>query len=316
MATKASAPAAVIAGDLIPRWDQWVVPKDPNDVSSRAMFTPWKLTLDKEGMFKCKHKGSPETLLTKKLEVIFLVALPYVECRCTKKNDALGTVLCESHNRVISKSGFYCKTECPFAEPGVKAEDKENRRPLGKTALILYREEGKDSAFKLGRYISSLDNIDALNRLKDTLRQQLVANNDPNPYPSAHSAVITCAKEQIAGGKGTIGTLSTDVEIGSTLDESAVAAISALNEGIVRWYDQKDKDKTARAEKTRQIRLASGGSAASAVSQQTTIPGTGEAPKVASGSAYAQHTPTSASVGSEDNLGDTILGEDDDSLDW
>lgn len=315
MATKSStAPTAVIVGKCIPSWDQWVVPKDPHDVSSKAMFTPWRLSLDKEGMFKCSHKGSADTIMTKRLEIVFLVALQATECRCTKKGDPTGGVVCESHDRVLSRTGFDCKTECPFAEKGVAQENKQWSRPLRKTALVLFREEGKDEPFKLGRYISSLNNVNALQALKDTLRQQLVASNAPDPYPSSHSAIISCTKESIGGGKtGTVGRLSSDVEIGQTLDKEAVEMISRLNEGILRWYSQKYADMSARNQKAREARLASQATMPQtiAAAQQAVIT---QATETMAQTQVYEVTPVSG--GSEDNLGDAIIDPDDDSLDW
>lgn len=309
MATKQTS-SVKLTDTQIPHLDQWIVPADPNDPRSYPIFSPWKFTMEKDGNFKLKHQGASVPVQSKKLEVIFLTTIRETECRCTKKNDDTNTLVCSSHDRVISKSGYLCKTECPFAEPGVPAEQKKYSRPLRGTAVFLCREAGSDKPFMLARYNASLNNVQAFLSLKDTFRQQLVAKGIAKPFPSNHSCILTCTTESVQNGKAVVGRVSRDVEYANELDDSAVELIATLNEGILKWYAELFAKMSERNKETRERRLAGGDTQPKGTAPvQTEIPqGTPAAPK--------QEAP--ASMGSEDNLGPAIIGDDDedDDLHW
>lgn len=307
MAAKSNAAAAAISAGLITPLAQWVVPSDPNDPTSRVMFTPWRVTVDKDGMFKFRHQGAEEPITKKKIEVIFLSAIKETQCRCTYKDEAgNNTLMCESHDRVLSKKGHDCKTECPFVDPATGKSMAGYSRRLGQTAVFLFRPEGSNEPFKLCRMISSLDNIRSLLALKDKFRQQLVAGGIENPYPSYHVAVLTAMAETLGPNK-VVGRFGKDLEIGAALDQNAVQAVAELNKGVTSLYEQMFANMTARSQKAR-ARLLAGQAAAPTVPVQTTTTAVRQAP--------AQAVQTSGyevpATGSEDTLGPQILDDDED----
>lgn len=255
MAAKASAPTAAVTVNKISRWNQWVVPGDPNDPTSKPMFIPWYISIGKEGNFKLKHGGDAEPIIKKKLEVIFLSGLNAVHCNCTVRGDDSGKVICKSHDRVISNTGYLCKEECPHGGTDANGNKVCSRR-LGKDAVILFREEGSDDTFKLARYISALNNVNDLNTLKDNFRKLLVSRGVANPYPSSHVCIISATKESINGGKGSVGRFNKDVELGIELDEDAVKAVNELNKGVVAWFENLWSKQSEYNKRVREKRLA------------------------------------------------------------
>lgn len=308
MAAKSNAAAAAaISADLITPLAQWVVPSDPNDPTSRVMFTPWRVTIDKDGMFKFRHQGAEEPITKKKIEVIFLSAIKETECRCTLKDEAgNNTLVCESHDRILSKKGHDCKTECPFVDPSTGKSMTGYSRRLGQTAVFLFRPEGSNEPFKLCRFISSLDNIKSFLNLKDKFRQQLVAGGIENPYPSYHVAVLTAMADTLAPNK-VVGRFSKDLEIGAVLDPNAVKAVAELNKGVTATYEQMFAGMTARNQRARSRLLAS-----QTVTPVAPRPTVQAAIPQAPAQAPVYEVPSTA--GSEDNLGPQILDDDSDEL--
>lgn len=298
-----------ITDTLIPKLDQWIVPADPSDPRSYQIFSPWKLTLEKDGNFKLKHNGASSPIQSKKLEVVFLTVIKETECRCTRKNDDSNTLVCSSHDRVISKSGYMCRTECPYEEKGVPADQKKYSRPLRGTAVLLCRKAESDGPFMLARYNASLNNVQSLLSLKDTFRQQLVANGVAKPFPSNHSAIISCTTESVQNGKAVVGRVSRDVEYANALDEGAVELVAALNEGILKWYADLFSRMSDRNRETREKRLAGG------ASQQPEVPAQVQE-KTQAPAVPRQEIPEPVPSNEPEDLGPAIIEGEDDDIPW
>ena len=309
MAKNANA-SNLLTPEVIPGISQWVVPADPNDVTSRPKFIPWKVTVEKDGTFKFQHQGIGDPIIKKKVEVIFLSTIKETQCRCTRKGDTNNTVICQSHDRVLSRRGDDCKTECPYAEPNVPAENKSYSRPLRQTAVFLFRPEGSNEPFKLARFISSLNNVKVVNELKDKFRQLLVAQGVANPYPSAHVALVTAATESVA--KGTVGRFSRDIEFAASLNKEAVKAVAELNAGVMKTLEEMFANMSAYNQRVREQRLAAGTIGGPVSPAATTGPKAAPAAPKPTGPQPDMSAPASEDIGGEIFSGD--LGDEDDEL--
>lgn len=301
--TNAGAAATTITASQILGLDRWIVPEDPSDPTSRTMFVPWRCSIDKSGMFKFSHPGNSDPILKKKIEVIFLSEIKETQCRCTLRDDKSNTVVCSSHDRVYSNKGFVCK-ECPYANITDKDGNKLYRRPLGQTAVFLFRPEGTDEPFQLARYISTLNNVRTLVNLKNTFRQMLVAQGNPNPFPSNNVCVLSAVSESIQ--QGSVGRFSKEIEVGAGLDADAVKIVAGINAKVMELYEQMFKRMSEKNIRMHEQLAAKSGR--TATPQQESVP-TAQAAQQPEKPAYE----VPPSMGSED-IGNAILGDDDDDL--
>lgn len=229
---KPSEDRPAITPDLIPEISDILIPGDPGDPSSRPIFMPYKLGLDKEGdgAFKLSHRGAGSALNETELEIIFLYVPKETQCRCTEKADRK-KIVCYSLSREYSTKGHKCKEECPYAEAGVPAESKLYTRPLRKTAYILFRKAGTDGAFNLARYNSVMNNINDLETLKSVFHQRLNAEHITNPAPSYHVALIEANAETTPSGSK-VGRFGKKVYHVAELTPEAFEKIKALNSAL------------------------------------------------------------------------------------
>lgn len=304
---------------LIPAIGTYLTEADPGDPTSRMMFSPWKLSLEKEnpGGFRLSHRGAPKAIVEQELEVIFLLALETTECRCTTRADRK-TVVCYSHNREISSSGFLCKKECPYEEKSVPQEEKTYTRPLRKTVFLLFRPVGSDAPFMLARFNSVMNNINTVKDLKTVFGQQLAAGGKENPYPTFHIAIVEADVEKVT--KGTVGRFGRKIKYAAPLSKDDAARVADLNKAIETLYAEVHGKQVIRAERARAKLMADRAAAQAAKRGSAAEPGAAPASGPAARAeepapAHAPSDPSAAPVIPENpnaiEDGHTILDDDE-----
>jgi len=230
MSTKKPATEQKVA-KRIPAASQYIIPRDPSDPSSRSKFVPAKISLEKTGSggFRLTPPGVEESIIAKQLEVVFLMTYPESQCRATLRTDTT-TVVCYSKNRQLGYKGHDCKTQCPYAEVGKDKDSKLYRRPISKTTFFLARKKGSTDPFYLVRYSSVLDNISAVENIKDQIRTKLSVAGEEQPFYSNHIALINGAVETVAKGK--VGRFSSEVTILEKLTDEEHEAVAKLNKSL------------------------------------------------------------------------------------
>lgn len=297
---KPSEDRPAITPNLIPEISDVLIPGDPGDPSSRPIFMPYKLGLDKEGdgAFKLSHRGAGSALNETELEIIFLYVPKETQCRCTEKADRK-RIVCYSLSREYSTKGHKCKEECPYAEAGVPAESKLYTRPLRKTAYILFRKAGTEDAFNLARYNSVMNNINDLETLKSVFHQRLNADHIPNPAPSYHVALIEANAETTPSGSK-VGRFGKKVYHVAELTPEAFEKVKKLNAALEALQIKTVDDSIASALRERAKLKAAQASRPAATAERPRTEPTSAAPAeraaaAGSGTAPASH-PASGSI--------------------
>lgn len=219
---------------LVPDIALYLREADPGDPTSRPMFTPGRLSLDKSdgGMFKVRIPGMNNMLVTKELEAIFLVTYPESECRCTEKADTK-TVVCRSYNRKYSTKGFKCNGECPYEELGVDKTLKKYKRPLRKRTFLLVREVGADKQFILVKYESTLNQIMKVDGVKNYFHGLLKASGGERPFPSNNIALIKADTEKV-DKTISVAVIGNKPEIAALLSEEDAAAVAKISTALIK----------------------------------------------------------------------------------
>lgn len=236
MVTKKSAADKKVA-NRIPSASQYIIPRDPSDPTSKSKFIPAKISLEKSGTggFRLTPPGAEEAILSKQLEVIFLTTYPESQCRATLRTDT-STAVCYSKNRQRGYKGHDCKTQCPYAEKGKDKDSKLYRRPISKTTFFLARKKGETSQFFLVRYNSVLDNISAVESLKDLIRTKLSSEGSEEPFYTKHIVKIGATTEKVT--KGLVGRFGKEVEILEVLTDEEYALVTDLIKKLTALNDE------------------------------------------------------------------------------
>lgn len=243
----------------IPKLNEFRVPADPGDPSSRESFLPYTFKLQYKGTggYILSHKGTGEDLKLDTAEIVFLYTSPATECQCKKTADKgnlkAPTVCRTTDNRRLSFKGYLCFPECPYAEPGVAKEQKKYSRPLSKMVLVLVKHP-TSGAFVIARYYGGLDRVKEYTALHQKFKMVLPSKSPDKPYPTANIARLTATVLEMANGSsGRFGGISW-VE---TLTDEETAAVAELIKEVTEMYEAKlarDQEYSEKVRKEREER--------------------------------------------------------------